>query len=426
LANEILELDVERAVAGGRMLARHAGRIVFVGGAIPGERVRVRITKSSRQSLWADTIEVITPSPDRREPICDAACGGLAFAHIRYERQRALKSQILADAFRRLARMDLGAPEVAASPESGYRLRSRLHVVDGRLGFFLEGSHVLCDAAPTLQLRPESLEAARDVLAALGTAGANCESIVVSENVNGREVVVHLEPREGSRLDGAAPAVETVAASSKLTGITTVVRGRLVPLSGVDAVTDTALSLLGTDAGFENVRWTRRPTSFFQGNRYLAGTLVRRVLELAIGRRVADLYAGVGLFTVPLASRGGQVIAVEGDQSSSDDLSTNTAPWASSVRLTRGSIEEYLRRPPTPAPDAVIVDPPRTGMSADALDGLAGWGPRSVVYVSCDPPTLARDAARLAQHGFRLLSIEGLDLFPNTPHVETIAAFAKP
>jgi tRNA/tmRNA/rRNA uracil-C5-methylase (TrmA/RlmC/RlmD family) len=148
LANEILELDVERAVAGGHMLARHAGRIVFVGGAIPGERVRVRVTKSSRQSLWADTIEVLTPSPDRRDPICDPACGGLAFAHIGYERQRALKSQILADAFRRLARMDLGAPEIAASPESGYRLRSRLHVVDGRLGFFLEGSHVLCDAAP--------------------------------------------------------------------------------------------------------------------------------------------------------------------------------------------------------------------------------------------------------------------------------------
>lgn len=408
------------------MLARHAGRIVFVGGAIPGERVRVRITKSSRQSLWADTIEVLTPSPDRRDPICDPACGGLAFAHIRYDRQRALKSQILADAFRRLARIDLGAPEVAASPESGYRLRSRLHVVDGRLGFFLEGSHVLCDAAPTLQLRPESLEAARDVLAALGPAGAHCDAIVVSENVNGREVVVHLEPREGSRLDGAAQAVADAAARSCLTGVTTLERGRLVTLWGVAAVADTADSLLGSDVGFENVRWTRRPTSFFQGNRFLAGTLVRRVTELAIGRRVADLYAGVGLFTVPLASRGGNVIAVEGDASSSEDLAANTAPWASSVRLTRGSIEEYLRRPPMPAPDAVIVDPPRTGMSADALDGLAAWGPGSVVYVSCDPPTLARDAARLAQHSFRLLSIEGLDLFPNTPHVETIAAFAKP
>jgi len=426
LANEILELDVERAVAGGRMLARHAGRIVFVGGAIPGERVRARITKSSRQSLWADTIEVLTPSPDRRDPICDPACGGLAFAHIGYERQRALKSQILADAFRRLARIDLGAPEIAASPESGYRLRSRLHVVDGRLGFFLEGSHVLCDAAPTLQLRPQSLDAAGAVLSAIGAARADCESIVVSENVNGREVVVHLEPRGGARLDGAASAVEAAALASSVTGVTTLVRGRLAAIWGVDAVTDTGESLLGSDSGYETVRWTRRPTSFFQGNRFLVGTLVRRVMKLAAGRRVADLYAGVGLFTAPLASTGAQVLSVEGEASSSEDLAANAAPWASSVRITRGSIEEYLKRPPTPAPDAVIVDPPRTGMSADALDGLAAWGPRSVVYVSCDPPTLARDAARLAQHGFRLLSIEGLDLFPNTPHVETIAAFARP
>jgi 23S rRNA (uracil1939-C5)-methyltransferase len=426
LANEILELEVERAVAGGHMLARHAGRIVFVSGAIPGERVRARITKSSRQSLWAETIEVLTPSSDRRDPICVPACGGLAFAHIRYDRQRALKSQILADAFRRLARMDLGAPDVAASPESGYRLRSRLHVVDGKLGFFLEGSHVLCDAAPTLQLRPESLDAADAVLAALGAARADCEAVVVSENVNGREVVVHLEPREGARLDGAASAVEAAAVASSVTGVTTLVRGRLAAMCGVETVTDTAESLLGDGAGYETVRWTRRPTSFFQGNRYLAGTLVRRVLELAVGRRVADLYAGVGLFTAPLASRGAQVLSVEGDASSSEDLTANAAPWASSVRITRGSIEEYLKRPPTPAPDAVIVDPPRTGMSADALDGLAAWGPRSVVYVSCDPPTLARDAARLAQHGFRLLSIEGLDMFPNTPHVETIAAFARP
>ncbi len=408
------------------MIARHAGRIVFVSGAIPGERVRVRVTRSSRQSLWADTLEVLTPSADRRDPICEPACGGLAFAHIRYERQRALKSQILADAFRRLARMDLGAPEVAASPESGYRLRSRLHVVDGRIGFFLEGSHMLCDAAPTLQLRPESLDAAARVLAALGSAAPGCEAIVVSENVSGTELVVHLEPRDGARLDGAASLVEMAAAAASVTGVSTLVRGRLTSMSGIDTVTDTAESLLGGDSGFENVRWTRRPTSFFQGNRFLVGTLVRRVLELAVGQRVADLYAGVGLFSAPLASRGAQVLSVEGDVSSSEDLAVNAAPWGSAVRITRGSIEEYLKRPPMPAPDAVIVDPPRTGMSADALSGLAAWGPRSVVYVSCDPPTLARDAAKLAQDGFRLLSLEGLDLFPNTPHVETIAAFARP
>jgi tRNA/tmRNA/rRNA uracil-C5-methylase (TrmA/RlmC/RlmD family) len=212
---------------------------------------------------------------------------------------------------------------------------------------------------------------------------------------------------------------------ARATGVTTLLRNRLVTLWGSELVVDTGATLLGPGVG-DAVRWQRRPTSFFQGNRFLTGTLVRRVLSLAAGDRVADLYAGVGLFTVPLAHRGAAVLAVEGDPSSADDLAANASPWPSSVRLTRGAVEEYLRRPPMPAPDAVIVDPPRTGMSAEALDRLAGWGAPGIVYVSCDPATLARDAARLVQHGYRLLSLEGLDLFPNTPHVEAIAAFERP
>jgi tRNA/tmRNA/rRNA uracil-C5-methylase (TrmA/RlmC/RlmD family) len=104
----------------------------------------------------------------------------------------------------------------------------------------------------------------------------------------------------------------------------------------------------------------------------------------------------------------------------------NAAARPQAVRVVQGSTEEFLRRPPAPAPDTVIVDPPRTGMSAEALDQLAHWSPAEIVYVSCDPPTLARDAARLAQHGYRLTSLEGLDLFPNTPHIESVAAFARP
>jgi 23S rRNA (uracil1939-C5)-methyltransferase len=147
---------------------------------------------------------------------------------------------------------------------------------------------------------------------------------------------------------------------------------------------------------------------------------------LASGDRIADLYAGVGLFTVVLAQRGARVLAIEGDRSSGEDLAGNVAPFGDRVRVQRTSVEEFLGRPPQPAPDVAIVDPPRTGMSADALDRLAGWGMPRVVYVSCDPATLARDAARLATHGFRLASLEALDLFPNTAHVESIAEFVRP
>ena len=157
--DEILDLEIERAVAGGHMLARHDGRVVFVSGTIPGERVRARVTRSSRHSLWADTVDVITASGDRREPSADPRCGGLAFSHIRYDRQRALKGQILSDAFKRLAHLNLEAPNVVPSPEAGYRLRARLHVRSGRVGFFREGTHELCDAALSRQLAAESLAA---------------------------------------------------------------------------------------------------------------------------------------------------------------------------------------------------------------------------------------------------------------------------
>jgi 23S rRNA (uracil1939-C5)-methyltransferase len=421
--SELIELQIERAVAGGRMLARHGGRVVFVSGTMPGERVRARVTRARRDAMWAETVEVLESSADRRDPAADPACGGLAFAHIRYATQLALKGQIIADAFRRLGRLELEPPEVAASPETAYRLRARLHVRDGQAGFFREGTHELCDAAPGGQLAPEALAAVRAVIDALGRHAGDCDAVVVAENVEATERVIHLEPKAGGGPIAASPALVGLGS---VTGITTARGERLVTIAGKDRVADSAQALLGDSAPGSKARWARRPTSFFQGNRFLTGRLIQRVLALVPGGSVADLYAGVGLFTIALADRGVQVGAVEGDRSSSEDLVANSAPYGDLVRIHRAAVEDFLQRPPRLAPDAAIVDPPRTGMSADALDRLAGWGPARLVYVSCDPPTLARDAARLAQRGFRLMSIEGLDLFPNTPHVETIAAFARP
>ena len=141
------------------MLARDGGRIVFVAGAIPGERVRARVERTQRQVVWATAVEMLDASPDRRDPPSDPACGGLAYGHIAYARQRQLKGEIVVDAFRRLGQLRLDPPDVVPSPESGYRLRARLHVRDRRAGFFLEGTHALCDAAATRQLLPESIAA---------------------------------------------------------------------------------------------------------------------------------------------------------------------------------------------------------------------------------------------------------------------------
>src|SRR5688572_24836572 len=158
--SSLVELTVERPVAGGRMMARLDGRVVFVAGALPGERVRALITRRSGKVAWADTREVIEASPDRREPLTDPRCGGALYGHIQYPRQLQLKAEVVTDTFRRIAKHTLGsAVDVVPSPEEGYRLRARLHVQGTRLGFLLEGSHVLCDAEMTRQLEPGAFEA---------------------------------------------------------------------------------------------------------------------------------------------------------------------------------------------------------------------------------------------------------------------------
>src|SRR3954470_18681804 len=135
-ADSLIPLGIETPAAGGRMLARHNGQVVLVWGAIPGERVRARIERSSKGVLFAETDEVVAPSPDRRAAIADWRCGGNVLAHVRYERQLQLKSEIVRDAFARIGRMPLhAAPLVVASPEHAYRMRARLHVRGGRIGF---------------------------------------------------------------------------------------------------------------------------------------------------------------------------------------------------------------------------------------------------------------------------------------------------
>jgi len=418
-----LDLDIERPVAGGRMLARTNGRVVFVSGAIPGERVRARIERENRQGVWARAIEILTPSPDRRDPVGDPACG-VGYAFIRYDRQRALKGQLVEDAFRRIGRLPLEAvPPVASSPETAYRLRARLHARAGRLGFFRESTHDLCDAAATGQLHAETVPAAERLVEGLGPRQPDVESLTVAENVAATERVFHLTPRPGRRLDDLGRSMKL---PDGVTGVTAQARDRVAPIAGSPSVTDTAAALFGGVSPVGDLAvWARKAASFFQGNRFLTGTLVTRVLAHTQGDRVVDLYAGVGLFSVALAARGATVTAVEGDRSSGDDLDANAGPWRARLHVVRAPVEHVVVAPLDVGADAVVLDPPRTGISADAVRGLIAWAVPRIVYVSCDPPTLARDAARLASAGYRLSVIEALDLFPNTPHVETIAVFDR-
>ena len=416
-AGSTVTLDIERPVPGGRMLARHDGQVVLVSGAIPGERVAARVARVARSVAHADTVDVLVPSPDRRGA-GDWRCGGREYAHIGYERQRALKAEVIGDAFRRIGRLPLAAPpEVIASPETGYRMRARFHAANGRLGFFREGSHALCDAGGTGQLSEGAvawLAAAQQALAP--RLAAAIVAVELAENVRGDERAVHVEVRDavnhrellplgdgltGLSAHGLSPAIEVVA--------------------GSPFVADHLSTSSGT--GTPTLRLSRHVRSFFQANRFLLEPLLHHVLPLLAPGPVADLYAGVGLFGLAAATGGHEAVTlVEGDATSGADLETNAREFGGRVRVLRRSVEAALSGGLGPIATC-LVDPPRTGLSDAARAGVIRLAPPRVVYVSCDVATLARDSRALVDAGYGLRGITGVDLFPSTAHIETVAVF---
>ena len=420
---DIVDVTIERPAAGGRMIARHEGQVVLVSGVIPGERVSIRIERSEKRVAFASLDRILESSADRRDMVSDPLCGGVLFAHIAYARQVALKSEIIVDAFARLGKIPLDRPvPVAASPEHDYRMRARFHVHGGRTGFYREGTHEVCDGRESRLLSDAAIDAVDTVVATLHAAGVRPTTVTMSENIPADQRAMHID-----LADAAPPARDPLIVSMQGAGLTgCTARGPVGPLIQVgDAfVGDTLLRLTAGRSTTGSLR--RRPSSFFQGNRFLLAPLVTRVLDaVPQNGSVLDLYAGVGLFSVALAATGRtHIVAVEGDRSSGADLVENAAPWSAALDVTVGRVEEHVA-PRGRRADTIIVDPPRTGISKEAMEAIAHHGASRVVYVSCDPPTMARDARRLLDAGYRLESIEGFDLFPNTPHVETLAVFVK-
>lgn len=402
---DLIELDVTKPAAGGRMLARHQGQVVLVWPAIPGERVRARVEKVGKGMAWAETVDVLDRSPDRRAAVADWRCGGSVLAHVAYPRQVHLKAEIIADAFGRIGRMPMAPPMVMASPEQGYRMRARLHVRGTRVGFFREGTHELCEPGPTGQLLPETLAwiaSLQDTLRREQLDGLAW--IEIAENIAADQRACHFELADGERHARYAP----------------------LALLALREVSDQLQVREGDAASTLHLR--RDVRSFFQGNRFLLEPLLRHVVALVPPGPVVDLYAGVGLFGLALAAAGREAITlVEGDAASGADLERNAEPFGGRVTVERRSVEGFLREGRVSrwagGQGTCIVDPPRTGMSKEALAGLVAMAPGRIVYVSCDVATLARDARALVDAGYALDGVTGIDLFPNTAHVESVAVF---
>jgi 23S rRNA (uracil1939-C5)-methyltransferase len=414
-----VELTIEKPAGGGRMIARHNGQIVLVAGAIPGERVSAHVTRAEKQVAFADPTAVLEPSPDRRAPAGDTTCGGCLYAHIAYPRQLDLKAELLRDAFARLGRIAVAdAVPIASGAENGYRMRARFHVKDGRGWFYRENSHDICDPRQTRQVTDAAVNTVDAAIQIFASRGAAAESVELAENVAANQRAIHVTATTPAAL---GRAIDAAVAETGLTGASAVGAGNFVS-AGDPIVTDPLAAL--SDGRIQTGVLRRHPQSFFQSNRFLIGTLVNAVLSVVGEGRVLDLYAGVGLFSVALAASGhDDIIAVEGNPRSAADLERNAAPYTPAMRVIRDSVEKFLHHRGTGGAKTLIVDPPRTGLSKQAAESIVSSRVPRIVYVSCDAATMARDARRLLDAGYALASLQGFDLFPNTPLVESLGVF---
>ena len=384
---ETLEVRIEKLVYGGDGLGRVEGRAVFVSGTAPGDLVRARVVEQKKGFARAELVEIVEPGPSRREAPCPVygRCGGCQLQHVDYATQVEAKTAFVRETLERIGRLTLpGEVRMHADPshEFGYRVRATAHLAATRegviFGFFGARSHRIVDVESCPLLVPDLDAAWRRARAERG----------------GLHRVKTLDLAAGDSQVATDPPIAAVGGAELETEI-------------------------------EGVRYRFSPSVFFQTNRHLLGALVRGATEgEETGGLALDLFAGVGLFAIPLARRFERVVAVEGDSRAAAFTRANArANDASAVDVVVEPVEHWLEREPVEpgSIDHALLDPPRAGLGLDATRALARLAPRRVVYVSCDPSTLARDLRVLVDAGYTLESVDAYDLFPQTYHVETIA-----
>jgi 23S rRNA (uracil1939-C5)-methyltransferase len=394
---------------GGDAFGRDAdGKMIFVPFAVPGERIKVELTQVHDRWAKGKLVEILERSGSRITPRCKhyQLCGGCHYQHIPYDLQPEMKSQILAEQLQRIGKIDnpAVAPPVWSSLAWEYRNNIRFHAAPaGGLGFFTADQGEIfpatechlplpelkdlwgrLDLPPELSARQVSLRAGSD---------------------DDRLVILHGD---------GPPQVET--ASDTADSLVWLSEAGTFVLAG-----DAHLLMRVFDRVFRV-----SASSFFQVNTAILETLVELVLALAQpapGELVFDLYAGVGLFSSFFATSGASVIAIEESPAACGDLEFNLQD-CDDVTLYESPVEIALPAIGT-RPDTIVLDPPRSGIGARVVDQLARFSPRKIVYISCDPATLARDGKRLGEHGYSLQSITPVDMFPQTYHIESVSEWRK-
>lgn len=414
---ETITVELTTMAHGGDALGRHVGKVIFVPYAMPGEVVRAEITEDKGPYAFARLVEVVERSPERIDPPCpyfgQGKCGGCQWQHIAYDAQVQFKREILLDQLERIG--DLEDPLVHSTlpDETGwaYRNHAQFHpAAEGGLGFQRAPGHQSGGGSDggiipidfCLILHP-ALSELYDLI------DLDVEGLV--------RLVLRAGTASGDRLIGfemeedKPPALEVDEAVSC---VMLLQEGGYANLIGDNYITEVVA----------DHAYRVSASSFFQVNTRQAETLVRFVLEyldLESDETVVDAFCGVGLFTTHLAEEAQLVVGIESSQSAVDDLLENTEDRAN-IEIIEGAVEDVLPDIAVPV-DAVLLDPPRGGVDRHALDALAEMAPRRIVYVSCDPATLARDAKRLRKKGYTLVEAQPVDMFPQTYHVESVSLF---
>ncbi|MGH9522445.1 MAG: 23S rRNA (uracil(1939)-C(5))-methyltransferase RlmD [Terriglobales bacterium] len=432
-----MQLTIEKLIYGGDGLARlpsgdaaRAGKAVFVPFTIPGERVEARIVEEKPGFARARVEQIVERSPERIEPGCPyfGECGGCQYQHLDYDGQLRAKSAILRETLQRTAKID--PPEIVthASPPWNYRNRTRMRVRTGAefaIGYHRFASHALLPVREC----PISSPLINRALAAiwkLGERGAvpsAASEIEFFVNAEDAEAMLEITLAQGQRRVLRELAIFADALRAELPELAGVVpfveEGRSVRRLDVPVELEKSFgrdSLLYRAGGMQ---YQVSAGSFFQTNRYLVDTMIALATAGASGGYALDLYAGVGLFTLPLSQNFREVAAVEIAPFSFHDLTANEL---ASVTGYRTRVDTFLLHVPEGTRfDYVVVDPPRGGLGEAIAHALGNLKAPRITYVSCDPATFARDLKVLGAAGYKVESLHLLDLFPQTFHIETVA-----
>lgn len=445
--NDVVELTITGYGNDGEGVARgEDGRVVFVKGALRGERCRVTLMKVGKTAAWGRLSEVMEPSPARRTPDCPyyPRCGGCQLRHMSYEEELEFKRQKVEECLHRLGGQEFSVSVIhGAADTSHYRNKSQFPVSDGpgglRLGFYRSRSHEVIDV-DSCRLQSEGADRIRRAV----KEWMEAYHVPAYDEKEGTGLIRHVYVRSNRRGEALACIVANgsrlprekelpgriLAAWPKTVGVVLGVNRRQTNV----ILGEEYRTLWGQDWLEDRMcgmAFRLSVPSFYQINTPQAEVLYRRAVELAglSGREtVLDLYCGAGTITLAMARRAKQAIGAEIVPEAVENAKGNAA--ANGVKNARfflgdaGEVAGKLVREQLHA-QVVVVDPPRKGLSQEVIDAIVQIGPERVVYVSCDPATLGRDVKRLAGYGYELCQAEAVDLFPRTAHVETVVLLSK-